>query len=162
MPSLDPFVWRFPSTDLDDLRERLARVRWPEELEGVGWNYGVPLERVRQLVEYWLDDFDWRAQEARLNAAPQFTTEIDGQHVHFIHVRSEEPNALPLILTHGWPMSVFEYLPLIGELTDPASHGGSAEDAFDVIIPSIPGSPSAARPATKAGTRGGSRARGWS
>jgi epoxide hydrolase len=134
-----PFRVEIPDADLDDLRARLAHVRWPDELAGVEWSYGVPLEYVRDLAEYWRSGFDWRAHEARLNAHPQFTNMIDGQRVHFVHVKSPEAGALPLICTHGWPMSVFEYLDLIGPLTDPSAHGGDAADAFDVVIPSIPG-----------------------
>jgi len=136
---LRPFRVEIPGTDLDDLQARLARVRWPDELPAADWSYGVPLEYVRELVDHWRTGFDWRAQEARLNAHPQFTTTIDGQLVHFVHVRSSEPDALALLCTHGWPMSVFEYLDLIGPLTDPRAHGGDAADAFDVVIPSIPG-----------------------
>jgi epoxide hydrolase len=136
---VQPFRVEIPDGDLIDLQERLARVRWPDELRGVEWSYGVPLDYVRELVDHWRTGFDWRAQEARLNAYPQFTTTIDDQLVHFVHVRSPEPDALALICTHGWPMSVFEYLDLIGPLTDPRSHGGDAADAFDLVIPSIPG-----------------------
>jgi pimeloyl-ACP methyl ester carboxylesterase len=136
---VQPFRVEIPDGDLIDLQERLARVRWPDELSGVEWSYGVPLDYVRELVDHWRNGFDWRAQEARLNAYPQFTTTIDDQLVHFVHVRSPEPDALALICTHGWPMSVFEYLDLIGPLTDPRSHGGDAADAFDLVIPSIPG-----------------------
>jgi epoxide hydrolase len=134
-----PFRVEIPDADLDDLQARLAHVRWPDELAGAEWSYGVPLDFVRDLAEYWRSGFDWRAHEARLNAHPQFTTTIDGQRVHFVHVKSPEAGALPLICTHGWPMSVFEYLDLIGPLTDPRAHGGDAADAFDVVIPSIPG-----------------------
>ena len=98
-------------------------------MPGAGWDYGVPLDYVAALVEYWRDDYDWRAHEARINEHPQFTTTIDGQNVHFLHVRSPEPDALPLILTHGWPMSVVEYLDVIGPLTDPRAHGGDPADA---------------------------------
>jgi pimeloyl-ACP methyl ester carboxylesterase len=134
-----PFTAGISQDDLDDLHQRLARVRWPDELEGAGWSYGVPLDRVRELVTYWRSGFDWRAQEARLNAVPQFTTELDGQRVHFLHQRSPEPGALPLICTHGWPMSVFEYLDLLGPLADPRAHGGDPADAFHVVVPSLPG-----------------------
>ena len=134
-----PFLLDLPQADLDDLHDRLARTRWPDELEGVDWSYGVPLDYVRELVEYWRTGFDWRAHEARLNGYPQFTTTIDGQRVHFVHVRSPEPDALPLICTHGWPMSVFEYLDLAGPLSDPRAHGGDPADAFHVVIPSLPG-----------------------
>ena len=121
---LRPFQVDIPQSDLDDLADRLARVRWPDELPGVDWSYGVPLDYVRELVDHWRTGYDWRAQEARINEHPQFMTTIDGQQVHFLHVRSPEPDALPLIATHGWPMSVVEYLDLIGPLTDPRAHGG--------------------------------------
>lgn len=133
------FLVDMPQADLDDLHDRLSRTRWPDELEGVDWSYGVPLDYVRELVEHWRTGFDWRAHEARLNGYPQFATTIDGQRVHFVHVRSPEPGALPLICTHGWPMSVFEYLDLAGPLSDPRAHGGDAADAFHVVIPSLPG-----------------------
>jgi epoxide hydrolase len=136
---LRPFRAELPQSGIDDLQGRLARVRWPDELPGVAWRYGVPLDYTRQLVEHWRTGFDWRDQEARLNAHPQFTTTIDGQPVHFIHARSPEPDALPLICTHGWPMSVFEYLDLIGPLSDPRAYGGDPTDAFHLVIPSIPG-----------------------
>jgi pimeloyl-ACP methyl ester carboxylesterase len=128
-----------PQADLDDLQARLAQVRWPDQLPRTAWRYGVPLDRVRELVEHWRTAFDWRDQEARLNAQPQFTTMIDGQSVHFIHVRSPEPDALALICTHGWPMSVFEYLDLIGPLSEPRAYDGDSADAFHLVIPSIPG-----------------------
>lgn len=128
-----------PQADLDDLRDRLDRVRWTEELPGVGWDYGVPVAYVKELVEYWRTGYDWRVCEARLNEYPQFTTVIDGQRIHFLHVRSPEPSALPLILTHGWPGSVVEYLGLIGPLTDPRGYGGDPATAFDLVVPSLPG-----------------------
>ena len=128
-----------PQGDLDDLQTRLERVRWPDELPGVEWSLGVPLGYVRELTDLWRTGFDWRAHETRLNGYPQFTTTIDGQRVHFVHVRSPERGALPLICTHGWPMSVFEYLDLVGPLCDPRAHGGDPADAFHVVIPSIPG-----------------------
>lgn len=134
-----PFRIAVPQAQLDDLRDRLARVRWPDELTGVGWSRGVPAGYLRELAGYWRDGFDWRAQEAELNAFPQFTTAIDGQNVHFIHVRSPQRHALPLILTHGWPGSIVEFLDVIGPLTDPAAHGGDPTDAFDVVVPSLPG-----------------------
>jgi epoxide hydrolase len=137
--TVQPFTIAIPQADLDDLRERLARTRWPDELPGVGWNYGVPLDYVKQLVAYWQTGYDWRAWEAKLNAYPQFTTEIDGQNIHLLHVRSPEPNAFPLILTHGWPGSVVEYLDIIGPLTNPRAHGGDPADAFHLVIPSLPG-----------------------
>ncbi|UXY23733.1 epoxide hydrolase [Streptomyces cynarae] len=137
--SIRPFRLAIPQSDLDDLHDRLDRARWPDELPGVGWAYGVPLDYLKELVRYWRHDYDWRAAEARLNAWPQFTTEIDGAHVHFAHVRSPEPDATPLIITHGWPGSIVEFLDVVGPLTDPAAHGGDPADAFHVVVPSIPG-----------------------
>ena len=134
-----PFRIDVPDAELEDLRDRLARTRWPDELPGVGWSYGVALDYVKDMTEYWLTSFDWRKQEAVLNEFPQFTTTIDGTNVHFLHVRSPESNATPLILTHGWPGSVAEFLDVIGPLSDPRSHGCDAVDAFDLVIPSIPG-----------------------
>ena len=134
-----PFRIDVSDAELEDLRDRLARTRWPDELPGVGWSYGVELDYVKDMTEHWRTSFDWRKQEAVLNEFPQFTTTIDGTNVHFLHVRSPEPNAMPLILTHGWPGSVAEFLDVIGPLTDPVSHGGDAADAFDLVIPSIPG-----------------------
>jgi pimeloyl-ACP methyl ester carboxylesterase len=136
---LTPFRISIPQQDLDDLRERLVRTRWPDELPGVGWDYGVPLAYLKELVSYWHTGYDWRAHEAQLNSYPQYTTEIDGQNVYFIHVRSPEPDALPLLLTHGWPGSVVEFLDSIGPLTDPRAHGGDPADAFHLVIPAIPG-----------------------
>jgi epoxide hydrolase len=136
---LRPFRISIPDADLKDLKERLARTRWPNELPDVGWDYGVPVGYLKGLVDYWRDGYDWRAQEKKLNALPQFMTTIDGQDVHFIHVRSSEPNALPLIITHGWPGSVVEFLRIIGPLTDPRAHGGDPADAFHVVAPSLPG-----------------------
>src|SRR5918994_2485837 len=134
-----PFTIDIPQADLDDLRDRLARTRWAADLPDVGWSRGVPVSYLKGLAEYWRDGYDWRVHERELNRYPQFTTEIDGQNIHFLHVRSPEPDALPLILTHGWPNSVVEYLDLIGPLTDPRSHGGDPVDAFHVVIPSLPG-----------------------
>lgn len=134
-----PFRIDVPEADLEDLHERLARTRWPDELPDVGWSYGVALAYMKEMAEYWRAGYDWRANEARLNELPQFTTTIDGTNVHFIHVRSPESDALPLILTHGWPGSVAEFLDVIGPLADPRAHGGDPADAFDVIVPSIPG-----------------------
>jgi epoxide hydrolase len=134
-----PFRIEVPQADLDDLRERLARTRWPDELPGVGWDYGVTVDYVKGLVEYWRNGYDWRDWEAKLNEHPQFTTTIDGQNIHFLQVRSPEPDAFPLILTHGWPGSIVEFLDIIGPLTDPGAHGGDAADAFHLVIPSLPG-----------------------
>ena len=141
MSAITPFHVEIPQADLDDLHERLDRVRWPDELTGVGWDLGIPLERMHELATYWREKFDWRAQEAALNACPQYTTEIDGQNVHFLHVRSANPDALPLILTHGWPGSILEFRDVIGPL--------SAD--FHLVIPSIPGF----------GFSGPTRSKGW-
>jgi epoxide hydrolase len=134
-----PFRIDVPQEDLDDLRQRLARTRWPDELPGVGWERGVPLGYLRELAEYWRTGFDWRAVETELNRYPQFVTEIDGALVHYLHVRSPEPDALPLLLTHGWPGSFTEFLDVIGPLTEPRAHGGDPADAFHLVIPAIPG-----------------------
>jgi pimeloyl-ACP methyl ester carboxylesterase len=134
-----PFRIEIPQADLDDLHGRLARTRWPDQLDGVGWDYGLPLGYLRELAEYWRVTYDWRAQERRLNEFPQFTTEIQGQRVHFLHVRSPEPGAVPLVMTHGWPGSIVEFLEVIGPLTDPRGHGGDPADAFHLVLPSIPG-----------------------
>jgi pimeloyl-ACP methyl ester carboxylesterase len=138
-PELRPYRVDIPQSDLDDLAGRLSRTRFPDELSDAGWSYGVPLGYVRELVDHWLHGYDWRAHEARINEHPQFVTTIDGEQVHFLHVRSPEPDALPLIATHGWPMSVVEYLDLIGPLTNPRAHGGNPADAFHLVVPSIPG-----------------------
>ncbi len=137
--SIQPFKVNIPQATLDDLRARLARTRWPDELPGVGWSRGVPLGYLKELAEYWRAGYDWRKHEAKLNEFPQYTTQIDGQTIHFLHVRSPEPDALPLILTHGWPSSPVEFLKVIGPLTDPRAHGGNPTDAFHVVIPSLPG-----------------------
>ncbi|QBD75932.1 epoxide hydrolase [Ktedonosporobacter rubrisoli] len=136
---ITPFTLAIPQADLDDLKARLARVRWANELSGVGTDYGVPLSPIKRLVKYWQEGYDWRIWEAKLNAYPQFTTTIDGQNIYFLHIRSREEGALPLLLTHGWPSSVVDYLDLIGPLTDPRSHGGEAAQAFHLVIPSLPG-----------------------
>jgi epoxide hydrolase len=134
-----PFRVAIPDSDLDDLRDRLARTRWPDERPGDDWRSGVPVGYLRQLADYWRTGFDWRAQEARLNALPQFTTEIDGQTVHFLHVRSPEPDAMPLLVSHGYPSSVVEFLEVVGPLSDPRAHGGDPADAFHLVVPSLPG-----------------------
>jgi len=140
-----------PQADLDDLHDRLARTRWPDELPDCGWELGVPLAYLKELAEYWRTSYDWRAQDARLNAIPQFTTTIDGAMVHFLQARSPEPDALPLVLTHGWPGSVAEFLEMVGPLSDPRAHGADPADAFHVVCPSIPGF----------GFSGPTRERGW-
>jgi pimeloyl-ACP methyl ester carboxylesterase len=134
-----PFRVAIPQADLDDLRQRLANTRWPDEAPGVGWERGVPTGYLKGLAGYWREGYDWRAQEARLNAFPQFTAEIDGQTIHFLHARSPEPGALPLVLVHSWPGSFVEFMRLVGPLTDPRAHGGDPADAFHVVVPSIPG-----------------------
>ena len=137
--SIQPFQIAIPQADLDDLQQRLDRTRWAPQVPGTSWERGVPRDYLQGLVSYWRNDFDWRAQEATLNAFPQFVTEIDGQTIHFLHVRSPEPNALPLFMSHGWPGSVAELMAIVGPLTDPAAHGGDPADAFHLIAPSLPG-----------------------
>ncbi|HEY2950377.1 MAG TPA: epoxide hydrolase [Micromonosporaceae bacterium] len=134
-----PFRIEVPEGELRDLRARLERTRWPEAETVDDWSQGVPLAYLRGLCRYWAEGYDWRATEARLNALPQFRTEIDGLGIHFLHVRSPHPEALPLILTHGWPGSIVEFLKVIGPLADPTAHGGAAADAFHVVCPSLPG-----------------------
>ncbi|GAA3071201.1 epoxide hydrolase family protein [Streptosporangium carneum] len=136
---MKPFRIDIPQADLDDLRRRIADTRWPDELGETGWERGVPLGYLRELAEYWRTDYDWRAAEALLNRHPQFTTAIDGANVHFMHVRSPEPDALALLVTHGWPGSFAEFLDVVGPLTDPRAHGGDPADAFHLVVPSIPG-----------------------
>jgi epoxide hydrolase len=139
MTAFEPFRIGISQADLDDLTDRLARTRWPGELPGVGWSYGVNMEYLVDLVSHWRTGYDWREHEARLNKLPQFTTEIDGQNIHFLHVRSPEPDAVPLIITHGWPSTVYDFLDIIGPLTDPRAHGGDPAGAFHIVAPSIPG-----------------------
>jgi pimeloyl-ACP methyl ester carboxylesterase len=134
-----PYRIDIPQAELDDLGDRLDRVRWAQELPGVGWDYGVPGGYVKELVAYWRSGYDWRAWEAKLNQYPQFTTQIDGQNLHFLHVPSPEEHALPLLLTHGWPGSIAEFLDVIGPLTNPREHGGDPASAFQLVIPSLPG-----------------------
>ncbi|TKK74684.1 epoxide hydrolase [Kribbella jiaozuonensis] len=136
---IKPFTIDIPQSTLDDLAAKLASARLPAPLPGDDWDTGVPVSWLSTLVDYWRTSYDWRAAEKELNSYPQFTTEIEGQRIHFLHVRSAEPDALPLLLTHGWPGSIVEFLDLIGPLTDPVAHGGQASDAFHVVIPSLPG-----------------------
>jgi len=137
--AVTPFRARFPQDAFRDLKRRLSMTRWPEH-ETVGdWSQGVPLEKAQALIDYWRDKFDLRRFDARINAFPQYRTRIDGLGIHFLHVRSPHSNALPIILTHGWPGSFVEFLEIIGPLSDPARHGGRAEDAFHVVVPSLPG-----------------------
>jgi pimeloyl-ACP methyl ester carboxylesterase len=133
------FHLEIPEEQIDDLRRRIAATRWPSKELVPDRSQGVQLEALHELARYWATDYDWRKAEAKLNALPQFTTEIDGVEIHFIHVRSPHENALPLIMTHGWPGSVIELLEVVGPLTDPTAHDGTAEDAFDLVLPSLPG-----------------------
>ena len=137
--AIRPFSIRVSDEELAELRRRIAATRWPEKETVSDQSQGVPLATMRELARYWATEYDWRKTEARLKALPQFITEIDGLDIHFVHVRSKHRGALPLIITHGWPGSVLEQVKLIGPLTDPTAHGGKAEDAFDVVIPSMPG-----------------------
>jgi pimeloyl-ACP methyl ester carboxylesterase len=141
-----PFRIDIPDAELDDLRDRLRRTRWPEPEPVSDWSQGTPLAYTRELCEYWRTGYDWRAAEARLNGFPQFRTEIDGVDIHFMHVRSPRPDALPLLVTHGWPGSVVEFGKVIGPLTDPERHGGDAADAFHLVCPSLPGYGFSGRP----------------
>jgi pimeloyl-ACP methyl ester carboxylesterase len=137
--TITPFTLAIPQPALDDLHTRLTLTRWPDAQTAPGWTQGVPLDRAQSLIAYWRDSYDWRRCESMLNAFGQFKTTIDGLEIHFLHIRSKHPKALPLIITHGWPGSVIEFHKIIGPLTDPVAHGGRAEDAFDVIAPSLPG-----------------------
>jgi pimeloyl-ACP methyl ester carboxylesterase len=146
--AIRPFRVQVPQEALDDLRRRIAATRWPERETVADSSQGVPLATIRELARYWATDYDWRKAEARLNALPQFITEIDGLDIHFIHVRSKHEGALPLIVTHGWPGSIIEQLKIIDPLVNPTAHGGSAADAFDVVIPSMPGYGFSGKPTT--------------
>jgi len=134
-----PITIAVPDAVLEDLRARLDRTRLPDQIPGTGWDYGTDRAYLEGLLEYWRNGYDWREQERRINALDNYVTRIDGVDVHFIHVRSPEPNAMPLLMTHGWPGSFVEFLDLVGPLTDPAAYGGDAADAFDLVIPSLPG-----------------------
>ncbi|MFF8955556.1 epoxide hydrolase family protein [Streptomyces sp. NPDC014894] len=134
-----PFRIEIPQADLDDLHERLDRTRWPRPLPGGGWSRGVPVEYLKELAAHWRTGYDWREHEARLNRFPQFMTEIDGQDIHFLQVRSPEPDALPLLLNHGWPNSFVEFTDLVDRLADPRAHGADPAQAFHVVVPSVPG-----------------------
>jgi epoxide hydrolase len=144
---ITPFRIEIPEADLDDLRRRLRLTRWPEPETVDDWSQGVPLAYMRELCDYWLQSYDWRACETSLNRFPQFRTEIDGVGIHFLHVASPEPGALPLVMTHGWPGSVVEFRNVIGPLTDPVAHGGEATDAFHLVCPSLPGYGFSGKPA---------------
>ncbi|MFE5719906.1 epoxide hydrolase family protein [Streptomyces erythrochromogenes] len=139
IPGISRFRIDVPRSRLDDLRSRLAVTRWPDELPGVGWSRGVPVAYLKGLADHWLTAYDWRTHEAELNAHPQYVTDVEGQNIHFLHVRSPEPGATPLVLLHGWPGSVADFLDVIGPLADPRAHGGDPADAFHLVIPSLPG-----------------------
>ena len=144
--AMQPFLIETLDEQLRDLQERLRRTRWPEAETVDNWSQGIPLSYVKELCEYWSESYDWRKTESRINALPQFTTEIDGLEIHYIHVRSPHRNAFPLLITHGWPGSIVEFLKVIGPLTDPEAHGGDPSDAFDVVCPSLPGYGYSAKP----------------
>jgi len=148
MPEIQPFTVHVPEAALEDLRGRLHRTRWPERETVHDWSQGVPLTSMRALCAYWRDEYDRRRCERRLNSLPQFTTRIDGLDIHFLHVRSSNADATPLLLTHGWPGSILEFLDIIDPLTDPTSHGGTSTDAFHLVIPSVPGYGFSSRPTT--------------
>ena len=148
-PSITPFTYAAPESALEDLRLRLTRARFPARETVPDWSQGVPLDRLRALVDYWRTDYDWRRCEAALNCLGQHRTEIDGLDVHFLHVRSRHADALPIVITHGWPGSVIEFLKVIGPLTDPMAHRGEARDPFHVVAPSLPGFGFSGKPAER-------------
>lgn len=158
--AVNPFSINVPEEALVELRQRIAATRWPSRELVADRSQGVQLATLRELARYWETDYDWRKVEAKLNALPQFTTEIDGVDIHFIHVRSRHENALPLIMTHGWPGSVIELLETVGPLTDPTAHGGTPEDAFHLVLPSLPGYGFSGEP-TELGWESGRIARAW-
>ena len=147
--AIKPFRISVADDVLNDLRSRLRHTRWPEAELVEDWSQGVPLDWIREICRYWAEEYDWRAREVRLNRFPQFVTEIDGLGVHFLHVRSPHPDAIPLILTHGWPGSIVEFMKVIEPLADPTSHGGAAADAFHVVCPSLPGFAFSDKPSAK-------------
>src|SRR6187455_1158225 len=155
-----PFQVEFEQEDLDDLRRRIAETRWPSEELVDDRSQGVQLAAMKALAKYWANEYDFGRVAQRLNAVPQFTTEIDGVDIHFIHVKSKHENALPLIMTHGWPGSIIELLETIGPLTDPTAHGGNAEDAFHLVLPSLPGYGFSGEP-TELGWENGRIAQAW-
>ncbi len=146
--AIRPFTFEFPESELEALRQRIAATRWPDKETVADQSQGVPLATSQALAQYWASDYDWRKVEAKLNALPQFITEIDGLDIHFIHIRSKHEDALPLIVTHGWPGSIIEQLKIIEPLTDPTAHGGDASDAFHLVIPSGPGYGFSGKPTT--------------
>ena len=144
---MEPFTVGVSAEILVDLRDRLVRTRWPDQVDGAGWDYGTELSYLKELVEYWLTQFDWRKQERFINALPQFCAQVNGLNIHFVHVRGKGPQPFPLVITHGWPSSFFEMHKIIRPLADPASYGGDPADAFDVVVPSMPGFGFSERPA---------------
>src|ERR1700712_2965027 len=158
--AIRPFTIETPESELEDLRSRIAATRWPSRELVADRSQGVQLATLQELTRYWRTDYDWRECEARLNALPQFTTEIDGVEIHFIHVRSKHEDAMPLIMTHGWPGSIIELLETIGPLTDPTAPGGAPADAFHLVLPSIPGYGFSGEPA-ELGWHAGRIARAW-
>ncbi|MEU3297843.1 epoxide hydrolase family protein [Streptomyces longwoodensis] len=158
--AITPHPFAFPDSALEDLRERLSRTRWPDRETVNDWSQGAPLARMRGLIDYWRDSYDWRAAEARLNALNPSMTRVDGLDIHFLHVRSPEPDAVPLVLTHGWPGSVFEFLKAAPLLADPRAHGGDPGDAFHVVIPTLPGFGLSEKP-TEPGWTPARTARAW-
>jgi epoxide hydrolase len=156
----EPFRVAIPQAGLDDLEQRLNGARWPERETEDGWSQGVPLDRLQRLVEYWRTGYSWRRFETWINTFPQFRTDIDGLGIHFLHVRSRHKGALPVLLTHGWPGSIIEFLKAIGPLSDPTAHGGRAEDAFHVMVPSLPGYGFSDKPSAP-GWNSGRIARAW-
>jgi pimeloyl-ACP methyl ester carboxylesterase len=158
--AVTPFKYEAPQSALDDLKRRLEQTRWPERETVKDWSQGVPLAKLRALVEYWRTDYDWRRCEARLNGFAQYRTKIDGLNIHFLHVRSRHADALPIIVTHGWPGSVIEFFKIIDPLTNPPAHGGRAEDAFHVVAPSLPGFAFSDKP-TERGWNNARIARAW-
>ena len=157
---IKPFTAAIPDPALEDLKQRILRTRWPERETVDGWDQGIPLDYTRALADYWATDYDWRRFEQRLNEWPQFTTEIEGIEIHFIHRRSPQPDALPLLISHGWPGSVAEFHKVIDALADPVAHGGEVEDAFHVVVPSLPGYGFSGKPVT-AGTSAEKIGRMW-
>ena len=159
--AIRPFQVGFPEAELVELRRRINATRWPERETVSDDSQGAPLAMMQELARYWGTDYDWRACETKLNALPNFITEIDGLDIHFIHVRSKHEDALPLIVTHGWPGSIIEQLKIIEPLTNPTAHGASASDAFHLVIPSLPGHGFSAKPTAPGGILSGSRVPGW-
>jgi len=153
---VEPFAVHVPEATLTDLHVRLARTRWPDDVFGEGWSGGADLAYLRELLAWWREGFDWRAQEAALNEWPHFRATVDGRTLHFVHARGDGPDPLPLVLVHGWPSTFFEYLKIVPLLTHPGSHGGDPADSFDVVIPSLPGtrSPTRSLAASSGASRG--------